>query len=139
MHWRVVFKFAVSDQSDRCRWNHHCNDAILAHATLVAYVRRSEFTKFEAFWWIKISWIPKVSLKSLSDALYCCEMMMHKWTLGHRQKKKRGGGGITPRLPFHYLILFIPNLITDLHFLDNIRPNFLVKWTGWGIHRDELS
>ena len=28
-----------------------------------------------------------------------------KWTLGHRRKKK-GGGGMTPRLPFHYPIFF---------------------------------
>ena len=42
--------------------------------TLVAYVRRSEFTKFEAFWWIKISRIPNFSLKLLADTLHWCEM-----------------------------------------------------------------
>ena len=44
-----------SDQSDRCWWNHHCNDAISSHTlTLFAYVIRSEFTKFESFWCTKI-------------------------------------------------------------------------------------
>ena len=30
------------------------------------------------------------------------------------------GEGITPRLPFHDLILFIPSQTRKLHFLDNI-------------------
>ena len=45
-------------------------DAILSHtSTLVAYAKRGEFTKFEDFWSIKMSWIPKFSLKLLSDTL----------------------------------------------------------------------
>ena len=46
-----------------------------------------------------------------------------KWTLDHRQNKR----GITLRLPFHYLILFIPSVARKLHFLDNIRHILLVK------------
>ena len=38
-----------------------------------------------------------------------------KWTLGHR-RKKRGEGGITPGLPFHYPILFTTKLTRKLHF-----------------------
>ena len=39
--------------------------------------KRDEFTKFEDFWSIKMSWMPKFSLKLLSDTLQWCEMM-HK-------------------------------------------------------------
>ena len=41
----------ICDQSDRWWWDHHCYDTILSDTlTLVAYVRRSEITKFEAEW-----------------------------------------------------------------------------------------
>ena len=77
----IIQKF--SDQSDHCWWNHHCYDAILSYKlTLVAYVRRNEFTKFEAFWWIKMSWIPQFSLKLLSVALYWCEKKHKKLNAG---------------------------------------------------------
>ena len=57
--FRHVNHSEISDESDRCWWNHHCNEAILSYTlTLVAYVKSSEFTKFEACWWIKMSWIP---------------------------------------------------------------------------------
>ena len=57
-----------------------------------------------------------------------------KWTLGHRRKKK---GGITPRLPFHFFYTK-PDMKRTL-LRHNIRRIFLVKWTGWRIHRDKLS
>ena len=52
--------------------------------------------------------------------------------------KEKRGEGITPCLPFHYLILFIQSLTRKIHFLDKIRRIFLIKWTGWGIHWDKL-
>ena len=61
-------------------------------------------------------------------------------SLDYRRKKRRMGYvHVTPRLQFHHLILFIPSLTRKLHFLDKIRHNSHVKWTGWGIHRDKLS
>ena len=74
--FRHVNHSEISDQSDRCRWNHHCNDAILSHTlTLIACEGRSEFTKFDASWWIKMSWKPKFSLKLLwahyTDVRWC--------------------------------------------------------------------
>ena len=48
--------------------------------TRVAYVRRSESSKFEALWRIKMSWIPRFSLKLLSDALHWCKMMLKWWS-----------------------------------------------------------
>ena len=103
----------ISDESDRCWWNHKCYDTILSYTlTLVANLRKSVFTKFEAFLWIKMSWIPIFSLK-LPSKHWCA--MMHKWTLDH-SRKKRGRGGITTRLPFHYLKRFIPSLIRKITF-----------------------
>ena len=76
--FRPVNHSEISAQLDHRWWDHHCNDAILSHTlTLVAYAGRSEFTKFEAFWWIEMPWIPKFSLKLLSGALHWCELM-HK-------------------------------------------------------------
>ena len=100
----------ISHQSDRCWWNHHCNDAILSHTlTLVAYnVRRRVFTKFEVFSWIKMSWIPKFSGYNNSSPILLSNTF-------YTQPDKK------------------------IHFWDNNRRIFLVKWTGWGIHRDNLS
>ena len=48
--FRHVNHSELSDQSIRRWWYHHCNDATLSHTlTFVSYVRRSEFTRFEAF------------------------------------------------------------------------------------------
>ena len=117
----------ISDESDRCWWNHKCYDAILSYTlTLVANQRKSVFTKFEAFLWIKMSWIPIFSLK-LPSKHWCA--MMHKWTLDH-SRKKRGRGGITTRLPFHYLKRFIPSLIRKITFLRQYSLHFpcQMKW-----------
>ena len=43
------------------------------------------------------------------------------------EKEEGGGMGITPRLPFLYLILFIPSMTRKLQFLDNICRIYLVK------------
>ena len=128
-------------ESDRCWSNHHCNDAILSHTlTLVAYARRSEFTKFEAFWWSKC---PRYLnfLWNYSRAHYIdVRWWTSKWTLGYKRKKGWGGGreGVTPRLTFHYLILFLSLAKKNYICLDNIRRIFLVNWTEWGIHRYKL-
>ena len=59
----------MSDQSDCCWWNHHCSNSILSHTLkLLANVRRSKVTKYEACWWIQMFWIPIFSLKLLTDA-----------------------------------------------------------------------
>ena len=39
--------------------------------------------------------------------------------------ERKGGGEITPCLPFHYLILFIQSQTKNLHFLDDSRRIFL--------------
>ena len=39
-----------------------------------------------------------------------------RWAINER----KGRGVLTPRLPFHYLIFFIPSPTRKLHFLDNI-------------------
>ena len=108
-----------SDQSDRCCWNHHCNDAISSHTlTLVAYVWRSEFTEFEAFLVNQNVLDTYIFFWLTFGRVRGCTI---KWTLGHRRKKRKWGGGLTPHLPLHYLLLFIPTLTRKLHFLDNIR------------------
>ena len=128
-----------SDQSDRC-WNYRYNNAILSLIlTLVAYARRSEFTKFEASLWIKVSWILKCLWNYFRSHYIDVRWCTSKWTLGHRRKKSFvWGGGVKLCVPFHYLILFITSSRRKLHFLD-IRWILLVNWTGRGIHRYKLK
>ena len=100
--FRHVNHSEISDQSDHCKWNHHCNDAILSHTPeLVAYARWNVFTKFEDYGESKC-----FSLNILSDALQWCDMMHNvrkRWAIDER----KGGGGISPRLPFHNYVSMI--------------------------------
>ena len=90
--FRHVNHSELSDQSDRCWWNHHCNEAILCHMfTFVAYVKSSKFTKFEAFWWIKMSWIPIFSLNITFGRI---TLMWHDAQVSERcaiDERKKGG------------------------------------------------
>ena len=53
--WRGIAWSKISGQSDCWWWNLHSNDAILSpKSTLIAFVKRSEFNKFDAFWLIKM-------------------------------------------------------------------------------------
>ena len=52
-----------------------------------------------------MSQIPNFSLKLLPNTLQGGERVHRKMTLGQK-RKKRGGGGITPRLPYHFPNIF---------------------------------
>ena len=52
--FRHVYHPEISDQLDRCCRNNHCNLAILSCCKR----RRSEFFKFDAFWWTKCPGCP---------------------------------------------------------------------------------
>ena len=102
--FRHVIHSEISDQSDRC-WNHHLNDAISSHTlTLFAYVIRSEFTKFESFWCTKI--FVEITFGRIA-LIWDDAQVSERWAIDERRK---GGGGITPRLPFLYLMLLIPSI-----------------------------
>ena len=93
--FRHVSLSEISDQSDRCWWNHHCNDAILSHTlTLVAYVRRSELLSLKLFGESKCPGYMYLKILWNYFRTHCIGEMMHKSV---------SAGGITPRLPFHYL------------------------------------
>ena len=62
-------------------------------------LKKSGESKFPGY--LKFLW--NYSQTYYSDVRWCTS----KWKLGHSRKKK--GGGITPRLPFHYPIFFKPS------------------------------
>ena len=78
---RHVDHYEISDQSD-----HHIVPHI--NTCCILYVGRSEFTSFEAFWWIKMSWISNFFknyfLKYYIDVRW--------WSIGKRKDGGRGGG-----------------------------------------------
>ena len=90
---------------------------------------------FNDFWWIKMSWIPKFSLKFLSGALVMWDdaQVSERWAIDER----RGGGGYNTLSPilFYYPIFFKQSLTIKEHLFNII----YVVWTGWRIQTDKLS
>ena len=103
-----------SYKSDQCWWNHQCNDAIFSHTFVHLYSCKSKNE------WLSLKWLWNYFRKHYIDVRWCNS----NWTLGHK-RKKRWGGGITTRLPFHYIKHFIPSLIRKITFFRQYSCVFL--------------
>ena len=106
-----------------CWWIRFSATAHLQKTHIIACSENVLDSQSSAYYLFSSIWTKRMTL--------CKEWCTCKWTLDQR-RKKRGGGCITPRLRFHYVILFIPSMTRKLHFLDKIRRIFLVKWTRLG-------
>ena len=133
--WEITIRIIVPTcQTFRNVWsirlllNNHCNDSMLSHTSkLVAYARRSKFTKFEEL--VNQNVLePAFSMRLFSDASSDVRWYTIKWTLGDRWKKT---GWYNISFPIFFSNIFVPSLTRKLHYLDNIRQSYFHSQKNW--------